>query len=89
MRTLLDPVAPYATEILDYDRYNLLVYAELLDADADGVGWEAGAVTVLGLDASSDTAKLCWDSHLARARWIVNEGLGAAIAAFGKRSPRR
>jgi hypothetical protein len=86
VRTLPDPVAPCRTEILDYDRRNLLLYAELLDAEADGIGWEAGAFTVLGLDAGSDATKLCWDSHLARARWIVNEGLGAAIAAFGKRS---
>ena len=85
VRTLLDLIAPRGAEVLDYDRRNLLIYAELLNADADGIGWEAGARTILGLEIGPDdeALRLCWDSHVARARWIVGAGLNAAITAFG------
>jgi len=60
-----------------YDRSHLMTYADLLDADAQGITWQRGATTILGVDtqADADAARLCWDSHLARARWIVGEGL--------------
>lgn len=85
MRKLLDH-APCG-EVSGYDRDHLLVYAELLDADASGIGWMEGASPILGIDPCADreAARMCWDSHLARARWIVGAGLGAAIVAFGTR----
>jgi len=81
----LDPIAPSGDTVLDYDRRNLLTYAELLDAADAGIDWEAGSLDILGIDpaADPDRAQSCWDSHLARARWITSEGLGAAIEAFG------
>jgi len=81
----LDPLAPSGDTVLDYDRRNLLIYAELLDAVDAGVDWREGSLAILGIDpaADADRARCCWDSHLARARWIVGEGLAAAIEAFG------
>lgn len=81
----LQSVAPSGEAVLDYDRRNLLTYAELLDAADAGIGWEAGSLDILGIDpvADADRAWRCWDSHLERARWIVGDGLGAAIEAFG------
>lgn len=69
-----------------YDQQSLPVYAEMLDADDAGIGWEEGAHTILGLDIAidEDTARRCWESHLARARWIIGEGLDAALLAFGE-----
>lgn len=83
--TTLHSLAPAGEDVLDYDRRNLLTYAELLDAADAGIGWETGSLDILGVDpiADADRARRCWDSHLARARWIVGEGLGAAIEAFG------
>ena len=82
---MLRNVAP-SGQVTDYDRQTLPVYAELLDADAAGVDWVEGARSILGLDASADrmTARRCWESHLARARWIVGEGLGSALETFGR-----
>jgi hypothetical protein len=81
----LDPVAPPGNAVLDYDRRHLLTYAELLDAADAGIDWRAGSLAILGVDpeAHAEHARCCWDSHLARARWIVGDGLGCAIEALG------
>lgn len=80
----LDPVAPSGEGVLNYDRRHLLTYAELLDAADAGIDWEAGALAILGFDPATDSdgARACWDSHLARARWITGKGLAAAISEF-------
>lgn len=82
----LECVAPVSDDVVDYDRRNLLIYAELLDADDAGLGWREGALDILGIDPVEDPegARRCWDSHLARARWIVGKGLPLAILAFGE-----
>ncbi|MGN6356057.1 MAG: hypothetical protein ACTHLU_01075 [Novosphingobium sp.] len=82
---MLQEVAP-SGQVTLYDRQNLAIYADLLDADDAGIGWAEGVKSILGLDASDDgeTARRCWESHLARARWIVGEGLGPALLAFGR-----
>lgn len=81
----LDPVAPSIEGILDYDRRHLFTYAELLDAADAGIDWQAGSLAILGVDPDADgeQARCCWESHLARARWIVGDGLAEAIEAFG------
>lgn len=83
---MLRNVAP-SGQVCEYDRHNLPLYAELLDADAAGIGWAEGKTTILrlGMDADADVARQCWESHLERARWIVGDGLEAAITAFGER----
>lgn len=80
----LQSVAPSGEAVLDYDRRHLLTYAELIDAADSGIEWQTVSLEILGIDplAESDRARRCWDSHLARARWIVGDGLTAAIEAF-------
>jgi hypothetical protein len=72
--------------VCDYDRSHLLIYAELIDADDAGTDWADGAISILGIDPGVDwaAARICWDTHLARARWIIGAGLPAAIEAFGR-----
>ena len=86
---MLRNVAP-SGQVTGYDRQNLPVYAKLLDADAAGIDWAEGARLILGLDVTVDveTVRKCWESHLARAHWIVGEGLGSALQAFGRKSER-
>lgn len=84
----LDTFAPTGETVLDYDRRHLLTYAELLDAEKDGITWQDGALEILGIDPVTDAtrARTCWDSHLARARWITGAGLRSAIIAFGEQA---
>ena len=76
--------APNGRTVAEYDRRSLPFYAALLDAAEAGQDWREVASTILGLDVSEAGAEACWRSHLERARWIVGEGLGQAIAAFGR-----
>ncbi|MCW2397922.1 hypothetical protein [Sphingobium sp. B2D3C] len=81
----LQQVAP-AGEIVEYDRQHLSLYAQLIDAADAKVDWQVGTVEILGFDPSfdEDAARRCWDTHVARARWIVGNGLPSAVKAFGK-----
>lgn len=60
----------------DYDRTHMLTYARLLDAECDDFDWTDVAMEVLDLDVTADPrgAKICWQSHLDRAHWLVNGG---------------
>ena len=85
----LNAVAPTGSAT-KYDQSHLFIYAELLDADRRGVTWEEAASAILRLDPAMDkgAARLCWESHLKRARWIVGKGLASAVETFG-RNPHR
>jgi hypothetical protein len=68
--------APSEPRLTDYDRSHLATYLRLLDAADEGAPWDEVARLVLGLDPSRDTegARRIHDSHLARARWISDQG---------------
>ena len=68
--------APTGAELTDYDREHLIVYLRLLDADADNTDWCEAARIVLNVDAKADPegARLAWESHLDRARWMSESG---------------
>jgi hypothetical protein len=78
----LNSVAPQGA-VTDYDRHQLALYAALLDAEAAGTDWRESAIELMHLDPDQAGARLCWQSHLDRARWIVGEGLSEAVATFG------
>lgn len=75
------PLAPDASDVTDYDRAHFLTYARLLDAADGNTDWRQNARTILGCDrmADDETIRRCWDSHLARARWIISEGLALVV----------
>lgn len=79
--TMIDPVAPSENTLTLYDRQHYLHYARLIDADNDGTDWQIAAAVILECDVARDpdTARLCFDSHLARARWIIGEGLDVIL----------
>lgn len=83
----LQDIAPTG-EVTEYDRRHLLIYAELVDADGAGIGWEQGALEILGFRPPFDceVVQRCWNTHVARARWIIGEGLASAVEAFDQNS---
>ena len=68
--------APTAQELTDYDHRLFIVYARLLDAEADGADWREVARVVLKIDPDKEyaRAKRAYDSHMARARWMTEQG---------------
>jgi hypothetical protein len=72
----VDDEAPRSAKITPYDERHLITYLRLLDAQAQETDWREAARTILQRDPSrkADRAKRCWQSHLARARWMSEEG---------------
>lgn len=71
------PAAPVVDEFTPYDAAHMLTYARLLDAERQGHAWQDAARNILLLDieADSDGARKCWQSHYDRALWSVGDGL--------------
>lgn len=68
--------APEADVLTGYDQEHLVTYLRLLDADAEGADWTEVARLVLHIDPAheSERARRAWESHLARAKWMVEHG---------------
>lgn len=78
----VDDEAPAGPDITLYDEAHFVTYLRLLDAEADGAGWEEVARIVLHRDPLRDAARTrrCWESHLARARWMTKTGYRRILA---------
>jgi hypothetical protein len=76
----LDPdvadTAPSDPVLTAYDEEHLVTYLRLLDADAEGGDWREVARVVLHLDPDRDPdrARRAFDSHLSRAKWMMEHG---------------
>lgn len=68
--------APTGPDITTYDEEHFVTYLRLLDADAEGADWMEVAQIVLHRDPAADPARArrCWESHVARARWMTKIG---------------
>ncbi|MFG3595544.1 DNA -binding domain-containing protein [Bradyrhizobium sp. RDI18] len=67
------PAAPALTE---YDEQHMITYMRLLDADQQGADWRDISRIVLRIDPDNeaDRARLAFESHLSRARWMTEQG---------------
>lgn len=67
---------PHGDKLTDYDERHLPTYLRLLDAADDGADWREAVRIIFGLDPidEPDRARLVYDSHLARARWMTQTG---------------
>ncbi len=77
MSTLAFEDRPPLTERVNaYDERHLVTYLRLLDADAEGADWREAVAIIFGLDPTREPerAKIVYDSHLARARWMTEAG---------------
>jgi hypothetical protein len=76
----LDPpvadTAPTDRALTGYDEQHLVTYLRLLDAEKDGAHWQEVAKLVLHIDPISEPvrARRAWETHLARARWMTDNG---------------
>jgi hypothetical protein len=70
-----DTVA-WSDQVTPYDERHFLTYARLLDADAVNADWRevARVVLLLNPEMNPEHAHRCWESHLARAKWIATTG---------------
>ncbi|MGY3449833.1 DNA -binding domain-containing protein [Bradyrhizobium sp. USDA 4353] len=72
----VDDVAPSDPVLTRYDEEHLVTYLRLLDAQKAGADWEEVAQIVLHIDPlrEPERARRAFDSHLARAKWLSEEG---------------
>ena len=76
----LDPdvaeIAPSDPGLTPYDEQHLMTYLRLLDAETKKADWREIARVVLHLDPEheSDRARRAFESHLSRARWMIEHG---------------
>ena len=67
---------PQTDRVSAYDEKNLAIYVRLLMAEEEGADWTEVVQVIFGLDPTRepDRAKTVHESHLARARWMVDAG---------------
>jgi hypothetical protein len=76
----LDPdvsdVAPTNSALTPYDEQHIVTYTRLLQAESDGADWREVARIVLHIDPEREPgrARNAYDSHLARAKWVTEQG---------------
>ncbi|MGX1497039.1 hypothetical protein ACSSV1_002075 [Labrenzia sp. MBR-25] len=72
----VDDLAPMEPSVTLYDETHFITYLRLLDAETDGADWTEVARIVLRRDpvAEAGRTRICWESHLARARWMTKTG---------------
>jgi hypothetical protein len=73
---LIESRAPTAPSVTAYDEQRFPIYIRLLDANTAGASWKEVADRVLHLDVKGDptAARLAWQSHLDRAKWMTEVG---------------
>jgi len=76
----LDPdvadVAPNEPALTAYDEQHVVTYMRLLQAESEGADWMEVARLVLHMDPEQepDRARSAYQSHLARAKWVTEQG---------------
>ncbi|NMN07529.1 MULTISPECIES: DUF2285 domain-containing protein [unclassified Novosphingobium] len=85
-------VAPFsANGLTSYDLDNLNRYLRLLDGDSGSfASWQEAVEHLFGIDPAEEPerARRVYDSHLARAEWLVQVGY-RALAAMSMGSDTR
>jgi hypothetical protein len=85
----LDPdvadAAPIERVTTTYDYEHMITYLRLLDADKQGADWREVARIVLHIDPAREPARArnAFDSHLARAKWMTEQGYRHVLRAEG------
>ena len=69
-------VAPTEAALTDYDKQHMITYMRVFDADQQGADWRDVSRIVLRIDPDrdADRARLTFENHLSRARWMTERG---------------
>jgi hypothetical protein len=69
-------VAPNGPVLTAYDEEHMITYMRVLDAEQQGADWRDVARIVLRIDPDTEAerARLAFESHLSRARWMTEQG---------------
>jgi len=69
-------VAPTDSVLTVYDEEHIITYLRMLEADKEGADWREVAQIVLHInpELEHDRAKLAFDTHLTRAKWMTEQG---------------
>ncbi|CUA89212.1 Uncharacterized conserved protein (DUF2285) [Chelatococcus sambhunathii] len=67
---------PQSAVLTSYDRAHMKLYLRLLDAETDGADWREAVEVLFGIDPAKERerASRVHRSHLARARWMTEQG---------------
>lgn len=68
--------APNEPVLTPYDEQHVVTYMRLLQAEGEGADWREVARIVLHIDPERelDRARGAYQSHLARAKWLTEQG---------------
>jgi hypothetical protein len=69
-------LAPIGPALTVYDEEHMITYMRVFDADQQGADWREVCRIVLRIDpdTEADRARLAYESHLSRARWMTEQG---------------
>ena len=72
----ISDVAPQGDSLTEYDHAHMTLYLRLFDAAESGATLQEICQILFGIDAEKepDRARIIYDSHLARARWMTEHG---------------
>lgn len=67
---------PQGSMLTPYDREHMTLYLRLLDAERDQADWREAVQILFGLDPEREPVRCrkIHDAHLARARWMTEQG---------------
>lgn len=74
---------PESDVVTPYDERHFATYLRLLDAAAEAADWREVVRIVFGLDPELEPhrARLVYDTHLSRARWMTEKGFRDLLRA--------
>ena len=74
--TPISDLAPQGDDLTDYDHAHMTLYLRLFDAAESGASLKEVSQILFGIDADKEPerAQKMYDSHLARARWMTEQG---------------
>ena len=81
---------PTSESLTDYDRQHMVSYMRLLDSALEGADWREAVKVLFGLDPAinTDRCRKIYDTHLARARWMTEQGY-RELARESQRPPTK